>query len=102
MDDFHKLILSKYSNHLYKNYLSIDLLPDTPDLNSDEGKSQISKFGNELNYNLNRIFGNQDIEILKKCGYIFDIREYRYFVILSDEWKKVKRDIKIDIINEEE
>ena len=87
-DKFIKLIMDRYRHTLSQNFLSIDL-----------NNTHIRYGNNELYNNAKNSIDNPDASVLFSCGYLFEVRESRYFIILSEEWTKIKRHIKLkDIV----
>ena len=71
-----------FNDLLNENCLQIDLQPD-----KDKEFHTMPNLADCLDFPF--------IEDFIRCGYTYEIRENRYFIILVDEFKKVKKDIEI-------
>jgi hypothetical protein len=76
--DFFKYLID--NNLLNTNYLQIDLIPGR-----DESLPRLP--------DLEECIGFPQLECLIYSGYNYEIRENRYYVILVDEFAKIKQDI---------
>ena len=82
VNNFHKVILEKYRGSLFLTSLKIDLIYG------------IKKHKNISFVHTMTIEDNPDIDIYLNCGYEYVISDKRSFLIHSEEWSKVKSDIK--------
>jgi len=84
--------LLEQPDFLKQNWISIDLLPDL------KGKPVCEKY-DERELLLLKV---PNIESYLRSGYNIELREKRYLTILVAEMVKIKRDIKIYLINKDE
>lgn len=87
---FYNFLLESDNDILNKNYISIDLLPHLGEDPQDDY--------NFRQYELAKV---KNIEFIVRSGYDISIREKRYLTILVEETKRLKRDIKIYLIDKE-